>query len=828
MRLTTLSAVCVASSMLGLLALIAASFLAYDRMQAKQAKVADLLALKQEIGDFSVAADHMMLFPTGPDLTAAVREQGRAIQRRLRPMADDHPSAGNAIEIVDLMLAQLPPPTANGEAGARDRATGTGLGPLNLAPRSQALLSQMANHGIALEIAADQVFRGRQRAIARQATWLAAGFAAAALLFATMSAAGFARVYKRIGVPVRELSRTIEQVEAGDRTARAPEGAHDELGELAAAFNRMRDRQEVTRKQLEVSRTDLEAALASRSALLDALPAHIALLDNDGTILDVNAQWCDYGRDNAYRGEEFGKGRNYLNVCDTATGTDAEHGHAAARGIRSILSGERAQFVYEYPCHAPGRRQWFRLMVNRLPAPAGEPRQNRAVAMHIDITERKLGEYEIERAAYEDRLTGLWSRTGFARALTRRLDSDGDHPASMVVMLDVVALRDVNEAHGYDVADNLLVEIGDRLRESLGDATLIGRIGGDEFGVFVPVSHDQGPADQRARIASVFARPFDLDGQAVQIGARFGYTRVGRGARDGNDLMRKAELALFQSPDGAWTQFTHDMDRRARARIQLTRELRQAVERNEFQLHYQPKVDMPSGRMMACEALIRWDHPERGLLAPGQFMPTAEQSQLIGPIGDWVIHEACRRVRQWHAEHLDVVRVAVNVSLVQFRLGDFPERVRQALAATGAAPGDLTLEITESVFEQASDTLQRQLADMHDMGIRLALDDFGTGYSSLLYLQRYPFDEIKIDKGFVQRMLHEPYSREIVRTVLGIAHVTGAEVIAEGIESSAERDALVAMGCRIGQGFHYSMPMAEEDFTWLLETRTRLPLTEDT
>jgi len=828
MRLTTLSAVCVVGSTLGLLALIAVSVLAYERMRDQQAQVADLLALKQELGDFSVAADHMMLYRAGPDLTTAVRDQGRRIQARLRPLADEHPSAENTIQIVDLMLAQLPKATANARAGTPDNGAGTGVGPLNLAPRTQALLSQMANHGIALENAAAQVFRGRQSALARQATWLAAGFAAAALLFAAVSAAGFARVYLRVGAPVRELARTIEKVEASDRTARAPETAHDELGELGAAFNRMRDRQEATRKQLEASRADLEAALASRSALLDALPAHIALLDNDGTILDVNEQWRDYGRDNAYRDEDFGKGRNYLDICEMASGADAEDGAAAAQGIRGILAGERAQFIHEYPCHAPDRLQWFRLIVNRLPAPNGRERHNRAVAMHVDITERKLGEREIERAAYEDPLTGLWSRAGFAGALTERLSAGADHPASMVVMLDVVALRDVNEAHGYDVADNLLVEIGDRLREALGDTALIGRLGGDEFGVFVPVSHDRGPADRRAAIASVFARPFDLDGQAVQVGAGFGYTRVGRGARDGGDLMRKAELALFQSSDGAWTQFTHDMDRRARARIQLTRELRRAIKRDEFQLHYQPKVDMAGGGMMACEALIRWDHPERGLLAPGQFMPTAEQSQLIGPIGDWVIHEACRRVRQWRDADLDVVRVAVNVSLVQFRLGDFPERVRQALTATGVAAGDLTLEITESVFEQASGTLRQQLTALHDMGIRLALDDFGTGYSSLLYLQRYPFDEIKIDKGFVQRMLDESYSTEIVRTVLGIAEVTGAGVVAEGVETAAERDALVAMGCRFGQGFYYSMPIAEEDFTWLLETRRRLPLTEDT
>ncbi|MEF8833895.1 MAG: EAL domain-containing protein [Halofilum sp. (in: g-proteobacteria)] len=259
-------------------------------------------------------------------------------------------------------------------------------------------------------------------------------------------------------------------------------------------------------------------------------------------------------------------------------------------------------------------------------------------------------------------------------------------------------------------------------------------------------------------------------------------------------------------------------------RTEITRQLREALAHEQFQLHFQPKVRLENGELVASEALLRWQHPEFGLRSPALFIPVAEQSQLIGPIGDWALDEACRCLRAWHDAGLAIVRVAVNVSLVQFMIGDFSETVAQALKRHEVDPGALTLEITESVFEHESETLHQQLRRIHDMGVRLSLDDFGTGYSSLLYLQRYPFDEIKIDQGFVRHMLADPYSRQIVNTVIGVAGALNADIVAEGVETAAERDALLEMGCRIGQGYYYSMPLEAEDFRWLFEQRSHLPL----
>ncbi|MDZ7748715.1 MAG: bifunctional diguanylate cyclase/phosphodiesterase [Halofilum sp. (in: g-proteobacteria)] len=449
--------------------------------------------------------------------------------------------------------------------------------------------------------------------------------------------------------------------------------------------------------------------------------------------------------------------------------------------------------------------------------------------MHIDITERKLAEQELERIAYQDPLTGLWSRQGLGRALAARFEHTGWQPGARVVMLNLRHQRDVNDAHGYAIGDQVLIEVAHRLVERAGDGALVARPGGDEFAVFLPAHAGPGRDRRVAAIAATFDQPIELEHFSVDAGAQFGVTLLGERERPPEELMREAAVALFHGRDGrqrsAWNEYSPEIDRERQERVELTRDLQRALANDEFQLHFQPKVRLADGgQLVAAEALLRWHHPERGLQSPATFIPIAEQSQLIAPIGDWVLREACSFLREWRRAGLDIVRIAINVSLVQFTVGDFVSSVRAALDAYAVPPSSLTLEITESVFEQESDELYRQLHALHELGVQLSLDDFGTGYSSLLYLQRYPFDEIKIDQAFVRNILDDDYSRRIVNTVLGLCGALGAEPIAEGIESEAVRDALLELGCRVGQGFHYSMPLEAEDFRWLLEQGTALPL----
>ncbi len=597
-----------------------------------------------------------------------------------------------------------------------------------------------------------------------------------------------------------------------------------DVSERHRMIQQLRDQE----SDIRLSRDQLSSVLRTRQILINSLPAHIALLAPDGEILDVNEHWRQFARENDMPEDALGVGVNYLAVCRNASGPDGEEAIPFAVGLEQVLNGERSSFSLEYPCHAPHEERWFRVSVNQLSQIGGSDTEPGAVVMHVDITERKRAENDLNRLAFEDPLTHVLSRNGFTRELGGRMGRKGWRSDAMVVMLDLINLRHVNDAHGYTIGDRLLEQVGQRLSDYAGEEGLVGRAGGDEFMVYMAPSSGQSGPNKREELAAVFEQPFQVEGFPIEIVGRFGYTRLGKRRRPIEQLLREAELALFHragSKDGIhWSAYTSQLDKDTRERIELTHELRRALDRDEFELYFQPKVDMNSGRIVAAEALIRWHHPERGMVSPALFIPVAEQSQLIGPIGEWVLNAACQTLAEWQNAGLDIVRIAVNVSLDQFSFGDFTKTVTNVLQGSGVAPDGLSLEITESVFEREADGLMAQLTELHKSGIRLSLDDFGTGYSSLLYLQKYPFDEIKIDQGFVSGMLNDHYSREIVKTVIGMADVIGAEAVAEGVETVAERDALLGMGCHIAQGYYFSRPLPKDAFRSLLESNEALPV----
>ncbi|MEX2503152.1 MAG: EAL domain-containing protein, partial [Trueperaceae bacterium] len=546
-----------------------------------------------------------------------------------------------------------------------------------------------------------------------------------------------------------------------------------------------------------------------RNALLDALPAQVALLDHEGTIVQVNGRWREFANENGGSDATSGVGQNYLRVCEAASGEDAESAPSIADGLRAVLHGDRDRFLLEYPCHAPDRFRWFRAMVEPVPVEQDGLVRNGAVVMHVNVTDRKLAEERLQRLAFHDRLTDLSSRHGFTQQLADRLHEAWPDDGA-VVLADVVNLRGINDTYGYKVGDDLLIAIARRLRLAAGPAGLVARTGGDQFAVFA--SGDDGLPE---RLESVFERPFRLAGTVLETASNFGLARTGSEPRSVETLLREAEIALYHARNetkARWAEYTLDLDRAARDRIRITEELREALRDGQFRLHFQPKVDLVNGRTVAGEALIRWRHPERGLLSPGAFIDVAERSGLIGAIGDWVLHESCAALQRWSADGAAAIRVAVNVSIEQFASGTFADTVRKALETHDVDPHALTLEITESVFERESPELWQQLRSIHELGVRLSLDDFGTGFSSLMYLKKYPFDEIKIDRGFVRDLVDDPYSRKLVGTILSVGEAIGADVVAEGIETEAQRSALAEFGCRVGQGFLFSVPLAEEDF----------------
>lgn len=563
------------------------------------------------------------------------------------------------------------------------------------------------------------------------------------------------------------------------------------------------------------SQREKEQALRKLAYITDHSPAPTTVTDLEGRIEYVNRA---FEQVSGYRNEELvGKTPAYVkggNTPDT-TYQDLWETITAGKVWRGELQNRRKD----------GTPYWEHEVIAPLTDALGKT--THYVAIKQDITEQKLAEQELQKIAFRDQLTGLYTLTGFTRHLQQHIDQYGWNPEGAVLTIDITGLRDVNDVFGYEDGDQLLIEFSRRLKAQTGLHGVAGRIGGDEFTVCIFPEDTKPLRAYVKQLVEVLSAPFSSGDGKIKIVIRLGYTCFGNHPRPVQDLLRESEQALFQhrmEPSAPWIAYDVHLREKSQERITLTHELHQALDQEQFELHFQPKVDLATGRLIACEALIRWNHPERGLLSPGVFISIAEQSQLIGPIGDWVLRRACQYLRDWREAGLEPVRVAVNVSVVQFQRGDFAKQVQTVLEQSGVAPEELALEITESVFEKESDVLLNQMRTLRDMGVRLSLDDFGTGYSSLLYLQRYPFDEIKIDQGFVFRLLDDPFSHSIVDMVMRLAKAMKAEVIAEGIESMAVSRELQTMGCQSGQGYFYSMPLEAEDFRWLLEQRSSLPL----
>ncbi len=830
MKLVHLSIASIVTCVAGLAILIVVIAVSTQRLSEQQAAVSELFELQSRVNSFSSASDSLLLFSADEGLLETYRGEADALQARFRQLAADDPMARRVARRIGVIREAVE--AVIGESASEQSAQGAGA--LAMPTRSRIIQNQVAGHGIALDTTLSTLLRERRTAINRQTFWLGTTLAGATLLFGAVAVIAFGLIHRRVTSRVAALSRSVAAIGGGNMDARVVMPGNDELAELGELLNQVMDQRQAIEVHLRAQEKDLrrsnerlDALLENRRALINALPANIALLDSDGEIVEVNDQWRDFAEENGYAGPEGGIGVNYITLCEQATGEYAEEAPEVAQGLRDMLAGRRDRFSLEYPCHSPDTQRWFRLMANHVNA-RGNMAMAGLVVMHVDVTERKLAEQQLNRLAYEDALTGLLSRNGFVRQLGDRF-ANNDWQHGLIACLDVQNLRNINDAHGYAIGDRLLVQLGERLSRQAGPAGLVARSGGDEFAVFVTLADVQHPQQWLSGLSRLIRQPFRIEDIEVEISVNLGYTVLDRERRDVEALLREAELALSQSqesayPGSGWLAYTDELASQVRERVQLTRELVQASEEGQFELHFQPKVDLTSGRLLSAEALLRWEHPERGLQPPSLFIPVAEQSQLIGPIGDWSLREACRYLRTWQDEGLELVRVSVNVSVIQFQMGDFAAKVRAALEEFGVEPSALALEITESVFESESELLLEQIRALHDIGVQLALDDFGTGYSSLLYLQRYPFDQIKIDKGFVNRLLDDEYSREIVRTVTGLAKSLNAEVIAEGVESAAVRDVLLELGCRMGQGFYYGMPMAAEDFRWLLEQRGTLPL----
>jgi diguanylate cyclase (GGDEF)-like protein len=420
-------------------------------------------------------------------------------------------------------------------------------------------------------------------------------------------------------------------------------------------------------------------------------------------------------------------------------------------------------------------------------------------------------EQRITQLAFNDVLTGLPNRTMFHQQLEQLYRaSEGNGGLFALHCLDLDQFKVINDTLGHPAGDALLVEAAQRLRTAA-RGNFVGRLGGDEFVILQSVGSDRDAIDRLARdILRAIAQPLTIEGNELVPSTSIGIAIAPDDGRDGGTLLRNADLALYRAKEagrGTYAFFEESLNQRAQERRQLESDLRLALDRGEFELHYQPLFDLEHNRICSFEALIRWNHPKRGLVSPADFIPVAEDTGLIVPIGAWVIREACARAATWPEQ----IRIAVNVSPVQFHRGALHETILRALATTGLAPDRLEVEITESIFLEGSEATLRLLHALRTLGVRVALDDFGTGYSSLSYLQSFPFDKLKIDRSFIHNLLTREGATAIVHAITELANALGIETTAEGVEETAQLMELRAHGCSSVQGFLFAEPMTAAD-----------------
>ena len=439
------------------------------------------------------------------------------------------------------------------------------------------------------------------------------------------------------------------------------------------------------------------------------------------------------------------------------------------------------------------------------------------VTIHIDVTEKRNSEKQITFLALHDALTGLANRVQLREHIEKSLKSLERGKKLSVFCLDLDHFKDINDTLGHSVGDALLCAVATRLRELVRDHDLVSRTGGDEFAIVQSGAElaMAAPAGLAARVVEVLSVPFDLGDHHVVIGASVGVAIAPDDGSDVDQLLKNADMALYRAKDdgrGRFHFFEAEMDAKAQARRLLELDLRKAVAAAEFEVFYQPIVNLSENKISGFEALLRWNHPTRGRVQPDEFIPLAEETGLIVPIGEWAIRQACAEAKTWPSD----LRVAVNVSPVQFRSKSLVPSVMSALAASGLRPDRFELEITEAVLMHNDDVTMAVLHQMRSLGVRISMDDFGTGYSSLSYLRGFPFDKIKIDRSFVRDLIEKPDSIAIIRAVTGLGHSFGMTTTAEGVETQEQLDQMRAEGCTEAQGYFYGKPMPANEIAQLL------------
>ncbi|MGB7648891.1 MAG: EAL domain-containing protein [Pseudomonas fluorescens] len=567
---------------------------------------------------------------------------------------------------------------------------------------------------------------------------------------------------------------------------------------------------------------DLNGANARHLATLEAIPDLMFEVDSEGRYLDFHSPRKDLLA--APPEQLVGRTitevlpREAAAVCMSALQEANENGTS---------TGKQFQLPLAQGTH------WFELSVSRKLEESG--RNPHFIILSRDITERKETEGKVFRLAYFDTLTGLPNRSSFFARLDREIQRARFHDSKLAVLfLDLDGFKNINDTLGHSTGDMILQWVADRLRLAVRPADLVARseamevevdlarLGGDEFTVLIPqLRHGENALAVAHRIHEQMRRPFALDGRDVVLTASIGIAVYPDDGDDTATLLKHADTAMYHAKGQGRDNcqfYSASLTQMAMRRLDLQSDLRLALERDEFFLVYQPQLDRASGRIQSLEALIRWNHPQDGLISPMEFNPVAEENGLIVPIGDWVLRTACADLARWHAIG-HPLRVAVNLSAVQFRNPNLVSRIKTILADTKVLPQCLELEVTESVLMEETTATLATLNALRSEGLFLSLDDFGTGYSSLSYLKRMPLNSLKVDQSFVRGLPADRESLAIVRAIVSLAKNLGFTVTAEGIETLEQARILSDLECDLLQGYYISKPVRAEEILALLGKR---------
>ena len=616
------------------------------------------------------------------------------------------------------------------------------------------------------------------------------------LLVVAMISSVFASSITR---PIQALKYGMDFVSQGNLDYRVKLDSNDEIASLARHFNEMTAEMKSRNKDLK----DLKYAIDAASL--------VAITDQKGIIKYVNDKFCETSK---YSREELiGQDHRIIN--------SGSHSAAYIKNLwTTIANGKiwRGQFKNKAK---DGSIYWVESMIVPFLNEQGKPYQY--LAIRTNITKQKYIEEEIKRLVQYDNLTGLPNRTLFNERLNQALKQRRWGKKLFAVMfLDLDRFKFINDTLGHAAGDQLLQEVSKRLTGCLREEDTVARMGGDEFTILLPaIAKKEDALLVAEKMVAGLKSSFTITDQELFVTGSIGVSLYPENGEDAEALIKNADAAMYRAKESGRGRFTAyvpgGLQMREQQNLHLDSALHHALERDELRLHYQPLIDLQNGKILGMEALIRWGHPETGLVSPEEFIPLAEKSGLILPIGAWVLETAVRQLKTWERTGFTDISVSINVSALQFQQPDFVEQVNRIIKTTDIARNAVKLEITESLLMKNQEKVITKLRQLKESGVRFVIDDFGTGFSSLSYLKQFPVESLKIDRSFIMNLPENPDDIVIAETIITLGHHLGLNVVAEGIETREQLAFLQARDCDIGQGYLFSRPLPAGPFTELLE-----------